>query len=442
MSLATPEKIRKLQRALYVKAKQEPTRRFHFLYDKVWREDILAHAYALSRANGGVPGVDGETFSRIDVYGVGRWLDELREEVRTGRYKPQPVRRVMIPKPGSASQRPLGIPTIRDRVVQTAATLVLEPIFEADFDEAAYGYRPKRSALDAVRTVHQAIDDGHTEIVDADLSKYFDTIPHSELITCVARRISDGKMLHLIKMWLKAPVEETDERGHRRMSGGKKATRGTPQGGVASPLLANIYMHRFIKAFRKYGLDRRYGAVLVTYADDFVILCRHSAGEVLETTRRWMTSIGLALNETKTRVCDARCEPFTFLGYTFGPMYSPRTGGRYNGARPSRKAVASIKDTIRRRLRPGNHVPWEEVAHDLNRTVRGWAAYFSYGSVTKARHAVKLHLYHTVRRFLRRRHKVAGGGYRQFPIQDVFGTLGVLSPESCPRFVRSSRRMP
>ena len=235
MSLATPEKIRKLQRALYVKAKQEPTRRFHFLYDKVWREDVLAHAYALSRANGGVPGVDGETFSRIDAYGVERWLNELREEVRTGRYKPQPVRRVMIPKSSGVGQRPLGIPTIRDRVVETAAILVLDPIFEADFDEAAYGYRPKRSAIDAVRIVHKAIDEGHTEIVDADVSKYFDTIPHSALVTCVARRISDGKMLHLIKMWLKTPVEETDERGHRRMSGGKKATRGTPQGGVITP---------------------------------------------------------------------------------------------------------------------------------------------------------------------------------------------------------------
>jgi len=268
VSLATPERIRTLQRALYVKAKQEPTRRFHALYDKVWRADILAHAYALCRANGGAPGVDRETFARIEVYGVERWLDERREEVRTGRYKPQPVRRVMIPKSSGVGQRPLGIPTIRDRVVQTAATLVLEPIFEADFDEAAFGYRPRRSALDAVRKVHRAIDEGHTEVVDADLSKYFDTIPHPELMQCLARRISDGKMLHLVKMWLKAPVEETDERGHRRMSGGKKATRGTPQGGVASPLLANIYMHRFIKAFRKYGLDGRYGAVLVTYADD------------------------------------------------------------------------------------------------------------------------------------------------------------------------------
>ena len=235
MSLATPDKVRTLQRALYVKAKQEPTRRFHFLYDKVWRADILAHAYALSRANGGAPGVDGETFVRIEAYGVERWLGEVQEEVRTERYTPQPVRRVMIAKPGGVGQRPLGIPTIRDRVVETAAVLVLEPIFEADFDAAAYGYRPKRSALDAVRNVSEAIDGGRIEVVDADLSKYFDSIPHSELLRCVARRISDGKMLRLMKRWLKAPVEETDERGRRWMSGGKKATRGTPQGGVITP---------------------------------------------------------------------------------------------------------------------------------------------------------------------------------------------------------------
>jgi len=269
--------------------------------------------------------------------------------------------------------------------------------------------------------------------VDADLSKYFDTIPHSALMTSVARRVSDGPMLRLIKQWLKAPVAETDEIGNRRMSGGKKATRGTPQGGVASPLLANIYMHRFIKAFRQHGLDRRYDAVLVNYADDFVILCRHGAAEVLETTRRWMTGIGLALNEDKTRLRDARCDAFDFLGYTFSPMYSPRTGGRYNGVRPSKKAVASMRDAIRHRLRPGNQAPWEDVARTLNRTVRGWCGYFSYGTVTKARHDVTLHLYHTVRRFLRRRHKLAGSGYRRFPMPVVFGELGVVSPLALSR---------
>ena len=252
-------------------------------------------------------------------------------------------------------------------------------------------------------------------------------------MTSIARRISDGRMLRLVKLWLKAPVVETDEHGNRRMSGGKKATRGTPQGGVASPLLANIYMHRFIKAFRQHGLDRRYGAVLVTYADDFVILCRHDAAEVLETTRRWMTRIGLTLNEDKTRLLDARCDAFDFLGYTFGPMYSPRTGGRYNGVRPSKKAVASIRATIRQRLRPGNQAPWEDVVVAVNRTVRGWCHYFSYGTVTKARHDVALHLYHTVRRFLRRRHKLAGSGYRRFPMPVVFGELGVLSPLTLSR---------
>ena len=263
----------------------------------------------------------------------------------------------------------------------------------------------------------------------------FGTIPHPPLMQCLARRNSDGKMLHLIKMWLGAPVAEADERGHRRMSGGKKANRGTPQGGVISPLLANIYMHRFIKAFRQYGLDGRYGAVLVTYADDFVVLCRRDAAEVLDRIRRWMASIGLALNETKTRVCHARRDSFDFLGYTFGPLYSPRTGGRHNGARPSKKAVASIRNQIRRRLRRGSQAPWDEVARDLNRTVRGWAGHFSYGSVAKVRRAATLHLYHAVRRFLRRRHTVAGPGYRHFPQHEVFGKLGVLSPESYSRSV-------
>jgi RNA-directed DNA polymerase len=438
VSLATPAKLRRLQRALYATAKQDPVRRFHVLYDKVWREDILAHAFALSRANGGAPGVDGVTFAQIETYGVARWLGELREEVRTGRYTPQPVRRVMIPKSGGVGQRPLGIPTIRDRVVQTAAKLVIEPIFEADFDEAAYGYRPRRSAHEAIRVVHKALDDGRTEVVDADLSQYFDTIPHAALMTCLARRISDGRMLHLLKGWLKVPVVEPDERGAQRMSGGKRVTRGTPQGGVVSPLLANIYMHRYIKAFRRYGLDQKYGARLVTYADDLVVLCRQGAHEVLAKTRGWMGSIGLALNEGKTCVRDARCESFDFLGYTFGPMYSPRTGGRYNGARPSKKAIASIKAAIRQQLRTGNQAPWVEVASRLNRTVRGWAAYFCYGSLAKARHDVQLYLYHSVRRFLRRRHKVTGPGYRQFPATAVFGELGVLALDRLPRLAAAN----
>jgi RNA-directed DNA polymerase len=433
VSLSTPEKIQRLRESLYAKAKQEPACRFHFLYDKVLREDILSHAYALSRSNGGAPGVDGQTFDDIESQGLGQWLAVLGEELREERYQPQAVRRVMIPKASGVGERPLGIPTIRDRVVQTAAKLVLEPIFEADFDEAAHGYRPGRNAQQAVQKVHEALREGRTEVVDADLSKYFDTIPHAELMKCLIRRISDGKMLHLIKMWLKVPVEERDERGNRRMSGGKKANRGTPQGGVISPLLANIYMHRFIKAFRKYGLDEKHGATLVTYADDFVVLCRRGSRQALETIRQWMTRIGLELNEAKTCLRDGRRESFDFLGYTFGPMYSPRTGGRYLGAAPSKKALQRLKEKIRRQLRPSNMAPVELVVSHLNRIVRGWASYFNYGTVVKGRTLVDRYVYERVRHFLRRRHKVSSRGTSQFPEAWVFGQLGVVSARKLPR---------
>ena len=237
MSLQTPEAIRTLQRKLYGKAKAEPDFRFYLLYDKVWRPDIMHHAYDLARANQGAPGVDGVTFEQIEASGREDWLTRLGEELRSKTYRCQPVRRVMIPKPGGG-ERPLGIPTIRDRVVQTAAKLVLEPIFEADMDPAAYGYRPKRSASDAIRAVLVLLRRGHTDVVDADLSKFFDTIPHCELMQSIARRIVDRDMLRLIKQWLKAPVEATDGHGKRHMEGGKASRKGTPQGGVISPLVA------------------------------------------------------------------------------------------------------------------------------------------------------------------------------------------------------------
>src|SRR3954463_8729707 len=236
MSLTTPSKIRELQSKLYRKAKNEPGYCFYLLYDKMYREDILAHAYQLTRSNKGAPGVDGESFEAIESKGLGEWLTGIREELRSKTYQPQPVRRGVIPKPGGG-ERPLGIPTIRDRVVQTAAKLVIEPIFEADLEPNAYGYRPKRSARDAVRKVHELLRAGFTDVVDADLSKYFDTIPHADLVTSVARRIVDSRMLHLIKMWLTSPVMERDAKGSWRTTGNNR--KGTPQGGVISPLLAN-----------------------------------------------------------------------------------------------------------------------------------------------------------------------------------------------------------
>src|SRR5580704_16958010 len=318
MSLQTPSKIRTLQRKLYRKAKDEPNYRFYLLYDKIYGEDILAHAYDLAKANQGAPGVDGQTFAGIELWGREKWLAELRNELRSRSYQPQPVRRVMIPKPGGG-ERPLGIPSIRDRVVQTAAKLVLEPIFEADMEPNAYGYRPKRGALDAIRKVHELLRAGYTDVVDADLSKYFDTIPHCQLMHSVARRIVERDVLRLVKMWLKAPVEERDEKGNRRMTGGRRSSRGTPQGGVASPLLANLYMNRFLKYWRITGRGKAFQAQVVNYADDFVILTHRHAAEARDWTRQVMLRLGLTLNDTKTKLKEARTESFDFLGYVLGP---------------------------------------------------------------------------------------------------------------------------
>jgi RNA-directed DNA polymerase len=361
VSLATPPKLRRLQEALYTKAKQEPAYRFYLLYDKVYRQDILAHAYALSKQKGGAPGVDGVTFTDIEAAGVEPWLAAVQEALRTETYRPHPVRRVRIPKPGGTGERPLGIPTIQDRVVQTAALLILQPIFEADLDPPAYGYRPGRTALQAVQEVHRALCAGHTEVIDADLSRYFDSIPHVALMQSLARRLSDRRLLRLLKMWLKAPVAERGPSGGWRFTGGKRSTRGTPQGGVVSPVLANLYMNRSLKVFRQRGLDRRYGARLVNYADDLVVLCRYGAAEVLAQTRRWFAQMGLTLNEQKTRVCDGRTEPFTFLGYTFGPLRYRKDGHGYLGAMPAKKAVQRIKGRIRQILRPTNQAPWDAV---------------------------------------------------------------------------------
>src|SRR5260370_3698045 len=311
MSLATPIAIRTLQRKLYCKAKAEPAFRFYLLYDKIYREDILRHAYALARANAGAPGVDGKTFAAIEASGLEEWLAGLREELVSKAYRPDPVRRLTLPKPGGG-ERPLGIPTIRDRVAQTAAKLVLEPIFEADLEDNAYGYRPKRSALDAVSATHRLIGRGYADVVDADLSKYFDTIPHRELMQSVARRICDPHVLRLIKLWLRVPVEERDDEGKRRMVGGKSNKQGTPQGGVISPLLANLYMNRFLKFWRTPGCSAAFRAHLVNYADDFVILSCGHAEEALAWTRAVVARLGLTLNGAQTSVNDARTESFDF----------------------------------------------------------------------------------------------------------------------------------
>ena len=430
MSLRTPEKIRTLQIKLYLKAKAEPAFRFYLLYDKIWRSDILRHAYALARANRGAPGVDGVTFAMIEAEGLEEWLARLGEDVRMKSYRPQPVRRVMIPKPGGG-ERPLGIPTIRDRVVQTAAKLVVEPIVEADLDPSAYGYRPKRSAGEAIRRVHELLLQGYTDVVDADLSKYFDTIPHRELMQSVARRIVDKDVLRLIKLWLKAPVEETDGDGNRRVTGGKASTSGTPQGGVISPLMANLYMNRFLKYWRRSGGERSWRAQIINYADDFVILSRGHAAEALAWSDRVMTRLGLRLNPVKTCIRDAKREQFDFLGYRFGPHCYRQTGRWYQGASPSKKSVQRLKDKVSEILTPGNQGPWPEVCDQLKQLLRGWCGYFSYGSHYATDRVLECHIYDRVRGFLVRRHKVPTRGTNRFSKKAVFGALGVPRLRPC-----------
>ena len=424
-SLEMPDKVRDLQIQLYRKAKNEPGFRFYQLYDKMYREDILLRAWTLARANDGSSGVDGESFEDIETRGVMGWLNGLRKDLHDKTYEPQPVRRVMIEKPGGG-ERPLGIPTIRDRVAQTAAKLILEPIFEADLEPNAYAYRPKKSAQDAIQAVDRLLYEGYTDIVDGDLSKYFDTIPHSELLQCVARRVSDKHMLHLVKMWLKVPVEERDEKGKKRLTGGKGKDRGTPQGGVISPLLANLYMNRMLKGWKRTGRGKQYQARIVNYADDFVILSRGKAKEALEWTRGVLDRLGLSLNEKKTSIRNARKERFDFLGYTFGPHFSRRTGREYMGCSPSKKSVNRMREKVGEALKPSNVAPWEEVRDRLNQKLKGWKAYFGFGSPTKAYEVLDEHVEERVRHFLRRRHKVPSQGTRQFSMKRIFGELGVF----------------
>ena len=426
-SLPTPQgTVEKLQNSLQAKAKAEPAFRFYSLWDKVCRLDVLQEAYRRCEQNAGAAGADGETFEAIESRGLATWLVELREELCAGKYRTQTLLRVWIPK-SNGGQRPLSIPTIRDRVVETAMLLVLTPIFEEDLLPNQYGFRPRMDAKMAVRRAFWHITKyGKREIVDADLSDYFSTIPHGQLMRCIARRIADGQVLSVIKAWLTAGVVERDGDRQWRTTESRDRKRGAAQGSPISPLMANLYFRRFLLAWEQHGYRDQYRAFVVNYGDDLVICCKPGNGAAaMQAMRRLMTRLGLTVNETKTRLVTIPEGTFTFLGYETGQFYG-KGGVPYIGTKPSRKAIKrALKEIHDMTSKRWNCTSPEERVKKINSFLRGWAGYFDQGPVMPAYKLVRRYTERRIRRWLVGKRGQRGTGYRQYSDEYLYKTLGL-----------------
>jgi RNA-directed DNA polymerase len=434
-SLTPPPKLRRLQEARYTKAKQEPAYRFYLLYDKVARMDILEHAYALSKQRGGAPGVDGVTFADIEAAGTEQWLAAVQEGLRTETYRPHPVRRVLIPKPGGTGERPLGIPVIQDRVVQTTALLILQPIFEADLEPTAYGYQPGRPVVQAVQEVHRALCAGHTEVMDADLSSYFDSIPHAALLQSLARRLSDRRMLRLLKRWLKAPVTEQRPGGGWWFTGGKGSTRGTPQGGCISPVLSNLYpteVDRMLERAKAVTRSGKYTRMeYARFADDLVILVdaypRHGwlLDAVTKRLREELALLHVEVNEEKSRLVDlAQGERFGFLGFDFQRVRSKRGVWRPQYTPQIKKRTAVLRK-LKEVFRHFQSQPVMRVIEQINPVLRGWVTYFAVGHSHRCFSYVRDWVDKKVRRHLMRARKRRGFRWKRWSRRWLYTTLGL-----------------
>ncbi len=381
--MSSLERVRLLQLKLYQKAKQEKNYKFYVLYDKIFQDYVLYEAYRRVKKNNSSPGIDGQSFTDIKAYGEDKFLKELKEELRTRTYKPQAVKRKMIEKE-NGGQRPLSIPTIKDRVAQAACKIVIEPIYEADFDNSSYGFRPKRSAKDAITEIQQNLKKGKTTVYDADLSKCFDTIPHDKLEIAVKERISDPRVINLIKLWLKVPTVE--ENG--RYTGGKGTKHGIPQGGVISPLLANIYMNLLDRNVNKpNSYCSRNGIKMIRYADDFILMARHINQDTILYVHKLLDRMGLIINQDKSKLVKAKDTPFDFLGFTF--RYDINTlfknNSRFWHIKPKKKSEVKIRQKINEKLKCIGHYQATDVVAELNPIIRGWMNYYHIEKVSATR---------------------------------------------------------